>query len=348
MADERLPVDEFREASDQGGEPEAKGRRGGFGARLAAARLARGLDEADVARALNLRVGVIAALEAEDRSRLPGLAFVRGYLRAYGRLLEFPESEVQAALAAWRDPGEEERLPLSPASVTVSKGVGGLLHGHAGLVMTVLSVVAAVAVLLFLVATWPEGGLERVAQETPAERQTAPTPAATPGRVPVAPPVPRVSQPAETPEAAPSVEEPTVEAVAEAAPATAPATASATAPATASAPESVAGEPPAAPAGLEIQRERADDGSLLRVLAGGEDRLHVRFSEDCWVEIRDAEGRDLHGDLHRAGHALELYGTGPFRVLLGYAHGVAMVYNGESVDVTPHIRNDVASLVVGR
>lgn len=340
MADERLPDDASRNDSATAGEPEGKARRSGFGARLAAARLARGLDEADVARALNLRVGVISALEAEDRSRLPSLAFVRGYLRAYGRLLEFPDSEVQAALAAWRDPAERDRLPLSPASVPVSKGVGGVLHGHAGLVMTVLSVVAAVAVGLFLMAIWPEGGLEQVSQEAAPAREAPPAPATMPGRVPVDPPAARVPLPARSAEP-PVAAAPAAAAGAEDAPVAAPAPAP-VAPATAAeAPTDVA-------AAFEVRRERADDGQQLRVLAGGEDRLQVRFSEDCWIEVRDAAGRNVHGDLHRAGQSLDLHGTGPFRVLLGYAHGVAMVYNGEAVDVTPHIRNDVASLVVGR
>jgi cytoskeleton protein RodZ len=48
----------------------------------------------DVAANLNLRVRVIQALENDDYSDLPGTTFVRGYIRAYARLLGVDESEV--------------------------------------------------------------------------------------------------------------------------------------------------------------------------------------------------------------------------------------------------------------
>ncbi|GJL83456.1 MAG: hypothetical protein DHS20C01_30900 [marine bacterium B5-7] len=48
----------------------------------------------DVAANLNLRVRVIESLESDDYSDLPGPTFVRGYLKAYARLLGVDESEV--------------------------------------------------------------------------------------------------------------------------------------------------------------------------------------------------------------------------------------------------------------
>lgn len=84
------------------------------------------------------------------------------------------------------------------------------------------------------------------------------------------------------------------------------------------------------------------------MFAQGEDHVLLRFSSDCWVEIRDAEGRGIVSDLGREGQTLEVFGQGPFRVLLGYARGVQLTYNGEPVGLASHIRNDIASLVVGR
>jgi cytoskeletal protein RodZ len=48
----------------------------------------------DVAADLNLRTEVIEALEAGDYSNLPERTYVRGYLRAYARLLGIHEEEV--------------------------------------------------------------------------------------------------------------------------------------------------------------------------------------------------------------------------------------------------------------
>lgn len=64
------------------------------GARLQTRRLKNQWSIEDVAADLNLRIEVIAALEADDYSQLPERTYVRGYLRAYARLLGIPEEEV--------------------------------------------------------------------------------------------------------------------------------------------------------------------------------------------------------------------------------------------------------------
>ena len=50
----------------------------------------------DVAANLNLTVDMVRALESGDTEVLPGPTFVRGYLRAYARLMEIDESTVLA------------------------------------------------------------------------------------------------------------------------------------------------------------------------------------------------------------------------------------------------------------
>ncbi|WP_287367560.1 helix-turn-helix transcriptional regulator, partial [Thauera sp.] len=57
------------------------------GAVLRAAREARGESVSEVAFALKLNPRQIAALEADNFSALPGMAFVRGFLRNYARYL---------------------------------------------------------------------------------------------------------------------------------------------------------------------------------------------------------------------------------------------------------------------
>lgn len=58
------------------------------GAVLRAAREAAGMTVLDVSRQLNLGQATVEALEAGDMDALPPAAFVRGYLRSYGKLLE--------------------------------------------------------------------------------------------------------------------------------------------------------------------------------------------------------------------------------------------------------------------
>lgn len=339
----------------------------GFGARLAAEREQRALSQADVARALNLRVAVIVAIEEEDFSNLPKMAFVRGYARTYARLLDVAEAEIAEALRSWRDPEEDGRLPLSPGSVVSKRGLGRGLHGHAGLILTLLSILVAVVLAAVLLAIWPEGGFTGSRSEPAVE-----APASSPDNR-VAPAALLDSVPSSVPDAADGEADAELgqddfaddgydgsEAAEEAAQlprrqarqesaAQAPAAAMTAAVATeVAAAVPVANAGPGAAAGFSVRRESADDGRVLRVFAEGEDLVELRFGGDCWVEIRDAEGRGVVSDLAREGQTLEVHGQGPFRVLLGYAHGVQIAYNGERVALAPHIRNDIASLVVGR
>jgi len=91
------------------------------------------------------------------------------------------------------------------------------------------------------------------------------------------------------------------------------------------------------------------DGSMVRRLtSSGADRLTLQFVEECWVEIKDAEGNVLFGDLGQSGQSMHFIGAGPFRVLLGYAPGAELSFNAEPIALAPHTRNNVANLVLGQ
>jgi cytoskeletal protein RodZ len=57
------------------------------GERLRQARLLKGREIKDIATDLNIHARILTAIEADDYQSLPEPAFIRGYLRAYGRLL---------------------------------------------------------------------------------------------------------------------------------------------------------------------------------------------------------------------------------------------------------------------
>ena len=64
------------------------------GQQLREAREAQGLSQAEMSARLHLSVSYIRALEADDYSRLPQAAFVRGYIRNYARLVNLPGDEL--------------------------------------------------------------------------------------------------------------------------------------------------------------------------------------------------------------------------------------------------------------
>jgi len=71
--------------------------RRGPGALLARVRVERGLTLLELAQTLNLSVTTLQALENDDLAALPSPIFVRGYLRAYARLMLMPSAPVLAA-----------------------------------------------------------------------------------------------------------------------------------------------------------------------------------------------------------------------------------------------------------
>ncbi len=112
-------------------------------------------------------------------------------------------------------------------------------------------------------------------------------------------------------------------------PAPAPATTAKPAPA---APQAAAAVAPPAPAAPPPAREPT----------GPPGRIVLRFEEESWVEIYSATGKLLVSHLHPAGSEREVTGLPPFSIVIGNAQHVTLTYNGEPVDLTPHIKVEVA------
>jgi len=82
--------------------------------RLSQARQAQNLTTAEVARRLKLSVWQIEALESGEYQRLPGIVFVRGFIRNYARLLKLePEELVHAATSLLPQPAPSPETPPS-------------------------------------------------------------------------------------------------------------------------------------------------------------------------------------------------------------------------------------------
>lgn len=79
-----------------------------LGARLKSAREALGLNEQDAANQLRLNEKVILMMEKDKYPDDLPITFIRGYLRAYGKLLQIPEYEIKKAIEPLKP------LPLNP------------------------------------------------------------------------------------------------------------------------------------------------------------------------------------------------------------------------------------------
>ena len=99
----------------------------GPGARLRMTRESMGLSRRDAAMGLRLKETVIADIESDVYDNMPGFVFLRGYLRAYAKLLHISADEIIAAfngLALTEQP-EGKSMPLIGKP---SPSYGRLLH----------------------------------------------------------------------------------------------------------------------------------------------------------------------------------------------------------------------------
>jgi len=114
-----LPVETAAPVGSPVESPSARSDSGAAGQRLAAARIEWGASVGEVAAYLNLSEATIEALESGAHERLPGLTFVKGYLRAYAKLLRLdPDDIIQHAGFAPETPND---IPVAH-SITLPTG----------------------------------------------------------------------------------------------------------------------------------------------------------------------------------------------------------------------------------
>ncbi|MEM9620452.1 MAG: RodZ domain-containing protein [Pseudomonadota bacterium] len=323
------------------------------GATLAAAREAASVSQRDVADALHLPVHVVAAIERGDKTQLPAFVFTRGYVRAYAKLLDLdPDPLVTALSFEYGATTQERHSPQGMDSVSPPSGVlhlQQLVSSNITLLALLGGVLLIVILVVVLVTTL---GGDDDPDLAPAAVTPAPEPAVELSSPVRTTPATATTEGASPPDAAEPALVSDIEPVAS--PDSQPDAASVQA----------AGDPSAAteatltaaPELAVAANAGADTGStgeaappaLQRLTASGDERLTLQFTDECWVEIRNAEGDVLFGDLGQPGQTLEFVGSGPFRVLLGYASGAIMLYNAEPVALSPHTRNNMARLVIGQ
>ena len=83
------------------------------------------------------------------------------------------------------------------------------------------------------------------------------------------------------------------------------------------------------------------------VLGPSQAQLVMVFAKDCWVEIKDGNGKMILSDLYSAGGTIDQVVTAPIEVLLGRSSGVtSMTFDGLLIDLDPHTRKDIARLTL--
>ncbi len=70
--------------------------------------------------------------------------------------------------------------------------------------------------------------------------------------------------------------------------------------------------------------------------------LRVEFDDRSWIEIRDAMQKVVYVGEYPAGTRQNVEGKAPFQIWIGKASGVRLFMGERSIDLKPHIREEVA------
>ena len=314
------------EPLDMQDQPELDGQLPGFpGHLLRQAREEQGLSQKETARDLHLTSKVINAIEEDDFELIPSFVFARGYIRSYARHLGLDGQALVAEFDLAYGVPNNSAKPMS----AIRKGVQQSKPGDTW--VKLISIVFVVGLVAASIVWWQsQNGSQMLPQLSSGAEQELPSGTLVEGldtddanldllllstnESEVDAIVPEAESIIESEQAQVVVVEPVVDPVAEAASEQAP-------------------------------KEVTDAVVLLPNQA----QLVMVFDKDCWVEIKDANGKMVLSDLYSAGDTIEQVITAPIEVLLGRSSGVAtMTFDGRTIDLKPHTRKDIARLTLSK
>jgi cytoskeleton protein RodZ len=321
--------------------PASGNQQGGPGRILAEQREALGWSVEQVADQLKLAVRQVVAIETGDYASLPPAAVVRGFVRAYAKVLRLDPAPLvsmipldtppvdSAAVAARRE--KAAAASMSQVRFSSSGARRRLPWGAIG---------GAVAAVAIGVAVWqlaPMVGMFGAQNNHAATTSALPPPAVPGGNVvelpsPVAGAPAAPTAPAGTGSQVGSLQNPSVPLIsvppqsqpsapgATGTPAAPPAAGAVPATATTSATATAATAPAAAPASAP---------------AAGGDALVLTVKEDSWIEVRRAKGKPLLSKLVKAGSTETVEIKEPVTLVVGNAAGVEATLRGAALPLPP-------------
>lgn len=299
------------------------------GAQLAAYRKERGWTVEQVASQLNLAPRQIVAIESDDYPSLPGMPIVRGFVRAYAKLLKVDAAPLLASLGGETVLVHEPIQPRKTLATPFSEARIPSMTERQGL--SSKWVVGALVILLVGVAIWAV----RYEQSAEPSKSSAPqaNPSSTPAQVPAIPDAGREPPSAASGQAGAEASQP-----AEPAPPTAD-VANQAAAAGANAPVAAPSTAPAVPAAPAVSEPPAPQPEAAK------DVLTVNAREDSWVEIRRADNNAvLLSRIVKAGETEKFEMNQPVSVVIGNAAGVDLALRGAPMELKRKTNSNVARL----
>ncbi|MGN5137201.1 cytoskeleton protein RodZ [Aeromonas sp. 164P] len=290
----------------------------GPGQLLRNAREQLGWTREQVASRIHLRLTLIAAIESDTYDKHTSHTFIRGYLRTYAKLVGIPEETILAAY---------DKLGLTPPDNIDMQSFSRRSRQQAS--DSRLKVVTWLVILVLIalsVAWWWQNTARRSAGDdalAATEMSTTTAPTADTATVVLAndatAPVQDVSA------AAATIVAPTA-AVSDAAATQAPASAAVALTDASGAVSTVADVAASGATATESEETVVDPATAPQ--------LKMSFTADCWLDVKDANGKTLFSGLKKANDELVLEGAEPLKFIIGAPMAVKLDYKGKSLDMS--------------
>lgn len=313
--------------SEQAETPQQQSRGGGLasaGAQLKAQREALGWPVEQVADQLKLAPRQVIALEAGDTAALPNVAVVRGFVRAYAKVVRLDAAPlvalIEVAAAPTQDPATPVRREIS-ATFSESRFPSMTQRSSSSPVVWIVGAVVVVAVAAFGAYKFGYVPAALLAHVDNKDNKEADHPA--------------MSGPVETTLIKPGqdltpVQTPSVPLISVPPPANDTQTGTAASAASAAAPVPAAVVPAApAPAPAAVAAAVTPPAAA----AAGENALVLKLEQDSWVEIRRRGTTPLVSRMMRAGSTETFNITGPATLVVGKPGAVQATLRGAKLDL---------------
>jgi cytoskeleton protein RodZ len=342
-------------------QPELDGEVRGFaGHLLREAREEHGYSQKEVARDLHLTSKVIDALEESNFDIIPSSLFARGYIRSYARHLGLDGQALVAEFDAVYGVPNQNKKPMPGVHQLGQQSKPGDTW------VKLISIIFVIGLVVASVLWWQHqnGGsmLQRLNNVTLSNTVTEPVVeslgeddnssdmgllAANP--IEVGTTVSEVSDDQTAATEAPAQALDVAEIVAVKPVVTALTEAVSVSPEMSDVSDSSALNPETIAVPAVAQTEESTGAADVAALGPNEALLMMAFDKDCWVEIKDGNGKMILSDLYASGSTIEQVVTAPIEILLGRSSGVTqMTFNDEVIDLKPHTRKDIARLTLSK
>lgn len=308
------------------------------GEQLRQGRERKGLSIEQVVAKLNLTSQVVKALEQDDEAHLPDKVFIRGYIRSYAKLLGLDADSLLAnvQLAGVRETKSIKAVQEMKEPRRSSRGT-----------ILFFAVVCLVVLVVLGYYWWQEQQNKPSAPQNVLESVEVDTnDGSTQIHVLDEPIAPKIVEIAAAADSAPLAINQARSLELDAAVQTQnqqPAAASTAVANTPVNPLPAAEAPQAAPV---VQAEVSNPAPVA--VAQGKVALTIKFTSQCWFEIKDANDKPLLTSVKNAGDVVNVQGIAPLSVHLGNAKGQSVLVNNVPFDISSYIKGTTARFKVGQ